>query len=307
MIDAPGIFDLSEDVYHGDPAPAPSLSAGFAKTMLQASPFHAAAGHPRIAPTMSLPIDAREEESKFDLGKATHAIKTGKGGELVVVEADSWRSNAAKEVREEARAQGATALLWKDAKRVEAMCELVERRCIEGIGYDPFGRRENNEMAMFWKDGPVWCRAKPDAIDYDHRILWDLKTSGTFAEPNGWTKTQLKATAIDLRAAHYLHGSKCLLGPGWRYVFAVVEITWPHAVSFAELPGALLDTGEDERQTAVRTFGRCLEMGRWPAWPRGITLVEAPPYHEVEWIARRDRANASAETLRAARDMQAPN
>ena len=307
----PGVYDIPEDDYHGDAAPAPSLSAGCAKTLLTASPWHAAAEHPRLAAMLDdLPprIGDEDEPSRFDVGRAAHAIITGVGGEIARVEANDWRSKAAKEARDEARAAGMTPLLSEQADRVEVLVEAAVAQLVARVGYNPFGKREQNEQSMFWRDGDVWCRARPDAIDYEHRILWDLKTTGMLADPQAWTDTQVRATGIDLRAAHYLHGAKHLIGPGWRYVFAVVEARWPHALSAVELPGSMLDTGEDMRKRAVGLFGRCLASGNWPAWPMGIggiVRVEERPYHEARWVETRD-TKISQFALDASRRAQAP-
>lgn len=310
-IETPCILDLDDETYHGDPCVLPSLSAGCAKVLLTATPMHAADAHPRLR-VPGLPPKEPDADPKFDIGKAAHAIMTGKGADVAIVDAKDWRSGAAKAAREAARAAGKTALLADQAEGVLLMIRLIRDQLIAdpAIGYDPFGRPEHNEMSMFWTDGRVWCRAKPDAIDYDHRIIWDLKTSGTLADPDAWTLTQISATGIDLRAAHYLHGARSLLGPGWRYVFVVAEAARPHAISVVELPGLALEMGEDKRQHAVRRFGQCLEMGLWPGWPAGFNRPELPEYVETKWVARRDRdraASPSPAAMRAARDMQAPN
>jgi hypothetical protein len=304
-IGEPGIFDLDEATYHGDPCPAPSLSAGVAKRLLEATPYHAAADHPRLR-LPDLPDEEPEHEPKFDLGRATHAVKTGKGGAIVEVEAKDWRTGAAKDARAAAVVAGNTALLTSQAERVRLMCDLISRqlRADPAIGCDPFADRDRNELAMIWRDGPIWCRAKPDAIDYDRRILWDLKTTDGLADPDAWTQTQLRATAIDLRAAHYLHGARALLGPGWRYVFVVAEARRPHAISVVELPASTVETGEDKRRRASARWAECVALNFWPAWPPGFNRPEVPDFHEARWLERRDRHPSPAE-VRASLDLAA--
>lgn len=314
MIDRPGIYDLSDEVYHGDPCPMPSMSAGNAKRLLDATPRHAADDHPRLR-LPDLPDEEDEAEPKFDIGKACHALVTGKGAEVVEIvgvkkdgspstskNTASWKAQA-----EEARALGKTPLSPAEAARVRLMARLIDEqlRADPEIGRNPFADRENNELAMFWKDGEVWCRAKPDAIDYPHRIIWDLKTTDGLADPNAWTDTQIRATSIDLRAAHYLHGASRLIGPGWRYLFVVAEAKRPHAISVVELPGVYIETGEDKRHRAVGWWGRCLAASAWRGWPQGINRPEPSPHHEARWLERRDR-HPSAAALAAASAAQAP-
>ena len=69
MIDRPGIYELSAEEYHADPCPTPSLSSSIARTLLASSPHHAWWEHPRFNPGR-----VREEDEKFDLGTAAHAL-----------------------------------------------------------------------------------------------------------------------------------------------------------------------------------------------------------------------------------------
>lgn len=314
-IDSPGVYDLPDDVYHGDPAPEPSLSAGAAKTLLAATPRHAAAEHPRLR-LPDLPDDEDDgADAKFDIGTACHALVTGKGGEVVEIvstKKDGTISNskntaAWKDQAAAARAAGKTPLSPSEAARVRLMARLLDEqlRADPEFRRNPFANRDNNELAMFWKDGPIWCRAKPDAIEYDHRIIWDLKTTDGLADPDAWTDTQIRATGIDLRAAHYLHGATRLLGAGWRYLFVVVEARRPYAISVIELPGAYLETGEDKRRRASAWWARCCASSEWRSWPQGVNRPEPKPHHEARWLERRERGPSPA-ALRAAHAGQAP-
>jgi hypothetical protein len=313
-IDKPGVYDLDDETYHGDPCPTPSLSAGTAKLLLEATPRHAADAHPRLR-LADLPEAEDEDEPKFDVGKACHMLVTGKGGEIVEITplkkdgtpstskaTASWKDQAAA-----ARAAGKTPLSPPEAARVRLMANLLDAqlRADPEIGNNPFSNRASNELAMIWKEGDIWCRCKPDALDYDRRIIWDLKTTGLLADPDRWTDTQVKATGVDLRAAHYLRGAAQLLGTGWRYVFVVCEAQRPHAMSVIELPGAYLEMGEDKRRRAVSWWTRCLTSGSWPGWRQGIQRPEPAAYLEARWLERRDN-HPSGDALAAAAAFQSP-
>lgn len=311
VIDQPGVYDLGDD-YYGDPCPLPSMSASDAKTLLDATPAHAAEAHPRLEVPGLPPEIAEDDDSetrKFRIGLAGHAILMGKGGDIVVVHAKSWQSNAAKADEAAALAAGKIPILAKPAERLFRTIERVKAQLLVDpeIGYDPFVKEEQNELTMIWRDGPVWCRAKPDVIDYDNRILWDPKFGEGLADPDAWVRSNIgaKSGRVDLRAAHYLHGTKQLLGPGWRYVFLLIENKRPHCISAVELPQELLDTGEDQRRKAVRTWGYCLATGDWSGWAPGIHIAEAPAYHEARWVERRDRQVTRA-AIEIAREAQAP-
>src|SRR5512135_3837265 len=101
-ITEPGIYDLPADVYHADPVPTGSLSSSGARLLLPPSTpahFRWAREHPRPStPAM-------------DFGRAAHRIVLGVGEDLVEVQADSWRTKAAQQAADEARAAGKTPLL----------------------------------------------------------------------------------------------------------------------------------------------------------------------------------------------------
>ncbi len=117
----PGIHDgVPMDVYQADPCETPSLSSGIASLLLTRSPRHAWTRHPRLNPQQT-----RSEEAKFDLGTCAHELFL-RGLDIAhVVDSDSWRTNAAKDERDQARADGLVPLLVKDYTRVQEMVEAI--------------------------------------------------------------------------------------------------------------------------------------------------------------------------------------
>src|SRR5262245_32462306 len=97
-----GIYQIDLDAYIRDPAPAPSLSASVANVLLTKSAFHAMHAHPRLNP------DWEPESTELtELGTIVHAILLENDrSRLVVAPFDDWRTKAAREMRDEARAQG---------------------------------------------------------------------------------------------------------------------------------------------------------------------------------------------------------
>ena len=120
MTIAEGIFhDVPEHIYHGDPAPSPSLSHGIAKVLLYKSPRHAWHAHPRLNTMQEEDNDATTAKEE---GSALHRLLLGTGHEIVEVDADNWRGKNG-DVRREARARGAVPILtWR-------LAEL--ERCVE--------------------------------------------------------------------------------------------------------------------------------------------------------------------------------
>lgn len=93
-----GIHDdiEAEDYHSAGLTKEPALSASIAKLLISHSPLHAWTAHPMLNPNFE-----RAEEAKFDVGTAAHELLL-RGNDIVhIVEADSWRTNAAKDARED--------------------------------------------------------------------------------------------------------------------------------------------------------------------------------------------------------------
>jgi hypothetical protein len=110
-------YDITAEAYHADPAPQPSLSSSIAKVMLDQSPRHAFALHPRLTEQPEADKSSRDME----LGSAVHAAILGKGQPVHVIDADTYQTKAAKEAREYAYANGMIPLLRDDHARMAAI------------------------------------------------------------------------------------------------------------------------------------------------------------------------------------------
>jgi hypothetical protein len=107
----PGIYaDIPEADYHAD---RETLSHSGAKLILR-SPAH-----------YRWRLDHPEHKDAFDFGTAAHALVLGVGVPIVPIEADSWRTKRAQELRDEARSNGHVPLLEADYGRVQAMADVL--------------------------------------------------------------------------------------------------------------------------------------------------------------------------------------
>jgi hypothetical protein len=95
--------------------------------LLDKSPRHAALRHPRLNPSWE-----PYEDTKFNIGNAAHKLLIGRGKELVIVEADDWRTKAAKEAREIAREEGKTPILRRKLDEVERMVQAALESAMRG-------------------------------------------------------------------------------------------------------------------------------------------------------------------------------
>ena len=270
--------------YHSDPCPEPSLSASVAATLLTRTPLHAWAQHPRLNPD-----HVPQTSDAFDVGTVFHTLVTGHGPTVALVEADDWRSKAAREQRDLARAAGEVPMLERDMAPLRRMAAIAHDAA-DDIGLPPLsGSAWKREVPIAWHQGGVWNRCKPDLVDVERRVVVDLKSAVT-ADPAAWTRRNVGEYCADVRVAHYLDGCReAWLGTPfagddhrrWRYLFLVVEKAPPHAASVIEFDSRTLALGESRLDRARQRWQHCLGAGHWPAWP-GVTETSAP-----EWVVSR--------------------
>lgn len=276
---------IDANVYHADPAPEPSFSAGMAETMTAATPLHVWTDSKRLNPNWEAP----EGRDAFDVGKAAHSFITGRGEPIYEVDADDWRKKDAKEARDKAREMGFTPLLTKHADKVRRMVAAARAQLVAhpDIRRDPFAEAEP-EIGGFWRSDGVWNRMMVDGLDRKRRIAWDLKTHAGLADPHAWARRGIQMGA-DTRAAHYLDGLSTIEGGPWRYLFVVVEKDAPHGLSVLEMSETALEMGRRKHAHARGLFRECLERGVWPAWPAEITTVDPPAYEVTRWFDQESR------------------
>lgn len=267
MITEPGIYDLPHDIYHQDPTPEPSLSAGMIGALLSA-PAKCREESPRLNPEYER-SDA--EESKFSIGSVSHimALEPHLFEQRVCVvraftkdgkPSDSWATQDAKDQRAAAVRAGKVPILAKNMDKVLRARDALAanafvRRAFEGGQF---------EKSMFWKHPQYgfWCRARPDFIADSLAHLCDYKATGN-ADPADFGAHAARM-GYHRRAAWYLEGMAILGGtrPD-HYWFINQETKSPFLPSVVELDMNSIEAGQFENDRAAHIFAHCLESGEW--------------------------------------------
>lgn len=270
------VLEIPDYAYHSDQVgqDAPSLSRSVIQTMVQKSPAHARAEHPKLNPLWS-----REDKTAFDIGTVCHQLLLDGAAGVQVIPYDSWRTNAAKEARDEARAHGMIPLLEHEWEQVDAMMTAVRPRVEELFdGGD-------SELTLVWEDHGVLCRARLDWISDDRRMIRDFKTSSN-AEPFRFSRGSFLDYGYDLQDALYRRAVRACFGVDADYELVVAEKDAPYeVVVFDSAPDtrALADAKID---WALATWKECLATGVWPGYSAHKLSVTLPPWAEDQWWAR---------------------
>lgn len=280
IINKPGIYNIPEDVYHSDPCVEPSLSSSMAKSIVTSSPLHAWYSSQRLNPAFE-----REEKSAFDLGKACHTLLLNDGADIVEIKADDFKTKAAQEARDAARAAGKTPLLSKQLADAKAMAYSARRQLKNHEDGCHFLGAGKSEESVFVRDSDtgIWCRARYDRITANRSIIFDYKTAGQTAHPDEFMR-QMFRLGYDIQHAHYTRAEKALHGHEPHLFFIVQETKAPFALSVIGLTPAAQDLGIMKRRYAVDWFQWCIEHNTWPAYPNRTCYTDAPVYERQKWL-----------------------
>lgn len=282
----PGIhLDIPSADYFADPCSVPSLTQSIASVLLDRSPRHAALRHPRLNPAWK-----PYEDTKFNIGNAAHKLLIGRGKELVIVEADDWRTKDAKAARTEAQEAGRVALLAHQHATARAMADaFLEQTISIGECCDAFvpTHRGAGEVVIIAEYEGVMLRSMVDWMR-DTTHLDDLKTTGMSASPDRLPYAMADG-GWDLQAAIQERILDVLDAPGRgrrRHYFYLQENEDPYEVTVCELSESVMTIGRAKLDKAIAIWRDCMSRGRWPGYARVVHAPTYPPYLEAREIEK---------------------
>lgn len=267
-ITEPGIYpDLKAEDYR---AQTDWLSVSGAKKLLK----------PSCPAKFKASLGVDDHKPQFDLGKAVHTLVLGNGEELVTIEATTYRTAIAQELRDNAYAEGKVPLLTTEREQVEAMAAAVRANLIAAALFDRDHGRP--EVSLFWVDEAtgVKCKARldwlPDKQEGRRLLVPDLKTAVS-AEPDEFARNAARFGYVD-QHVHYCDGIRQLgLDADPAFLFVVVEKEAPHVVTvgqFIRKDDLELSTARVDH--ARRLYRECIETDTWPGYTTGIAELTLP-------------------------------
>lgn len=249
---------IPSETYHAQCASAPSISSSMARTLLDECPAL------MWANSSLNPDRVSEPKDHFDFGTAAHLVFLEPellSERVTVIDADDWRTKAAKESRDEVRAAGKLPMLREQALSLEAMRKALNDNPLARQAF----RGGNAELSAFAKVGSVWMKARPDYLRSDIGALVDYKTSTT-ANPNEFARKAF-SYGYHQQAAWYLDVMKAATGETFRdFWFVTQSKSAPFLVSVSRFDDDAIQAGRVLNRRAVDLFRRCVENGEWPGY-----------------------------------------
>lgn len=242
------VHDLDEATYHAD---RESLSVTGAKTLLRSPALFR---HQQDNPV---------HKDVFDFGTAAHKLVLGVGSVIEPIDADSWRTKAAQEARDKARAEGRTPILASDYVTVQAMADKLSEHTL-AMRLLSEGEPEVSAYALDEETG-VMRRGR---FDWLHpTLLVDYKSAAS-ANPRDLAGRYgvVRKWGYDQQAAWYTDLARDLGHPAAAFAFIFQEKTAPYQVTVAYIDDADLYDARAANRQALERFRDCTESGLWPAY-----------------------------------------
>lgn len=282
--------DVPEHLYHADQT---ALSSSGARTLIMSCP--AKYRHQRE--------HGRPDTAAMEFGRAYHALILGAGPAVAEIDATTWRTKAATEAAEKARAEGRIPLLAKDAERLHDMAWALAQHPVAAPLFARPGKAEQTFVAPD-PDTGVMCRIRvdwmPDVPDDARVIVCDLKTTSN-AEPIAFARSMANY-------GYHQQGAFYCDVLGWaghdhgrppRFVLVAQEKEPPHLVTIAEPDEQAIEWGRELNREALRLYRRCTDTGVWPGYdhgPTGIAVLRLPGWQVAAYEAAADRREPIGET-----------
>ena len=284
-----GVHDMPAWMYHKDPAPEPSLSSSLAKMLVDRSAAHAWRMHPKLGNRMDIFTSSRE----MNIGSAAHSVVLEHDWDSIAfIDAADYRTKAAKEARDKASAEGKTPILEKDRVLVEGMVSAMQKTGI----FKPDYLYEKTLVWRDWETGGFWGRARVDALDlFGNGTIYDLKTTGVNATPEGWGRTRIWEYAMQcgfyrravFSLAKFIWGenAQSITEPP-RFIFVVQETDPPYSTRRFEFDHAGYQYADMLAEKAMKEWSFCMHNNQWEGYKNVINTVRTPNWIIWEMEAR---------------------
>lgn len=251
-----------------------TLNYSTAKLMVTRSPWHAWTLHPKLGGQRSEATDAT------DMGNIIDSLMLEDGRGLVEVDADDFRTKAAKEGRDAARSAGKVPVISVKLQQFRAIASKFQKHLADlGIKLDG-----QSQVTVTWQEmglnGPVDCRGRLDHFKRANLTIYDVKTTSGSAHPEACSR-KIYEMGYDIQAVAYRNALERVdfdLAGRIKFVWLFLELEPPYCVTALRPSGTMWQLGETRWKRGVHLWEKCLKEDKWPGYVDGIDSVEPPAW-----------------------------
>ena len=128
-----------------------------------------------------------------------------------------------------------------------------------------FSQKGESELSIFWKEGDVWLKCRPDFLPYDCLDIPDYKTCQS-VNPETFYKDFL-SYGYHIQAAVYKRGIQAVTGIDVQTFFFVAQEKEPPYITQVYVPDmALVEFGNKAIDNAIKVYKECQSTGIWQAY-----------------------------------------
>jgi hypothetical protein len=226
----------------------------------------------------------------MDDGKVIHELLLGRGAGFVEVDADNFKTNAAKSARDAAKADGKTPILACKLEALRSAAAVISSRLRDEFDIVMSGR---SEVAVCWRepvfmtDATVECRAMFDHVFFDDGVIFDLKK--TYSANPDKCESAINEYGYHVQRAAYVSALEKLRpehAGKVDFVNIFFELEPPYAVTPLRMDGAFRSIGDQKWRRGVKLWHDCMTSGKWPGYVRCIGLASPKQWVIAEALNR---------------------
>lgn len=269
------LHDYPEADYHSQTGEeTPLFSYSVAKTINSKSAYHAWLQHPLLG------NEPRKPTATMDKGSIIHGLLLGGGQEIVIIQADSFRTNAAKDERDLAYSEDKIPILEMDMEKILVGTKIIKTKIHELAPY--FFDDHQSELSVKWTmDNGVKCQSRFDWIQPEKGLIIDLKTTND-ANPKV-LDNHCNKFGYQIQLDMYTKAAEKTwpdMAGRFKWIFLFVEPEPPYMISINYVDGSMYWLGNSELQRAADKWKTCINSddyknkSNWPGY--GENTISAP-------------------------------
>jgi hypothetical protein len=247
----------------------PFLSSGLCHTILTCSPYHARHEQQHRD---------QDDTTASDVGTAIHDSLLEGIDRIESIDAPDWRTKAAKEAREAARAAGKIPMLAHKVAQVQAAVSAA-RDCIAASELAGVFDDGQPEMTLVWDEGGITAKARPDWTAKGWHV--SVKTTEGSANPSVYTRHRMSQLGHDTGLAFY---TRAFLAHGIdvEHRILLIEQAPPYGCSVIGMAPSKWEYAERRIARAIALWQQCHETGEFPCYPTRTCFAEAMPWEMAQ-------------------------